>query len=236
MNGLFLAASGAASQLQALDISAHNLANSGTPGFRRFELVADAVSKAPSPFEYAAVEASTPRLDMAQGPLRDTGNPLDIAVVGPGFIRVQGPDGEAYTRDGQLQVSSDGALLAAGYPVMRDGGGSITLPAGDITIAADGSITVNGQPNARIGIADPKGAAMTPAGGSLYRSAEGDPLPASETGTEIRQGFLEDSGGNPITGVVEMLRIMRGYESAMRAVQTIDQSQEKTIQALTVNA
>ncbi len=159
-----------------------------------------------------------------------------MAVVGPGFIRVQGPQGEAYTRDGQLQLSPDGTLLAAGHPVVSQGGDPITVPASDIMIAADGSITVNGQPNARIGIADPKGAVMTPAGGSLYRGADGDPLPAAETGTEIRQGFLEDSGGNPITGVVEMLSIMRGYESAMRAVQTIDQSQERTIQALTLRA
>ena len=236
MNGLFLAASGAASQLQALDISAYNLANASTPGFRRFALVADAVSKAPSPYEYAAVEASAPRLDMAQGPLRDTGNPLDVAVAGPGFIRVQGPQGEAYTRNGQLELSPDGTLLAAGHPVVSEGGDPITVPAGDIMIAADGSITVNGQPTARIGLADPKGATIAPAGGSLYRSADGERLPAAETGSELRQGFLEDSGGNPITGVVEMIRIMRGYESAMRAVQTIDQSQERTIQALTLRA
>ncbi len=76
MNGLFLAASGAASQVQALDISAYNLANASTPGFRRFELEAQAVSSAPSPYEYAAVPASAPPLDMSQGPLRETGNPL----------------------------------------------------------------------------------------------------------------------------------------------------------------
>jgi flagellar basal-body rod protein FlgF len=235
MNGLFVAASGAASQVEALDISAHNLANGGTPGFRRFELAVQAVAQAPSPYQYAAAPASAPPLDMSQGPLRDTGNPLDVAVVGSAFIRVQTPNGEAYTRNGQLEVSPDGTLLAAGQPVVSEGGGVITLPAGAVTIAADGSITVNNQPNARIGMADPQGVTLNPIGSSLYGTAGGEQLPAA-TASQLRQGFLEQSGGDPITGVVDMMRIMRGYESAINAVHTIDQSQQHTIQTFTLQA
>jgi len=236
MNGLFVAASGVASQLEALDISSHNLANAGTPGFRRFELAAQAVAQAPSPYQYAAVPASAPALDMSQGPLRETGNPLDVAVVGSAFIRVQTSDGgEAYTRDGQLAVSPEGTLLAAGQPVVSEGGGLITLPAGPISIAADGSITVNNQPSARIGLADPQDATLNPTGGSLYVAAGGEQLPAA-TGSQLRQGFLEESGGDPVTGVIDMMRIMRGYESAINAVHSIDQSQEHAIQTFTLQA
>ncbi len=235
MNGLFVAASGAASQLEALDISAHNLANGGTPGFRRFELAAQAVAQAPSPYQYAAVEASAPALDMAQGPLRNTGNPLDVAVVGSGFIRVQTPNGEAYTRNGQLELSPDGTLLAAGQPVAAEGGGVITLPAGPISIAPDGSISVNNQPSARIAIADPAGATLNPIGTSLYGTADGEELPAA-TSSQLRQGYLEESGSDPISGVVDMMRIMRGYESAINAVHTIDQSEDRTIQTFTLQA
>jgi len=235
MNGLFVAASGAASQLEALDISAHNLANGGTPGFRRFELAAQAVAEAPSPYEYAAVPASTPELDMSQGPLRNTGNPLDVAVVGSAFIRVQTPNGEAYTRNGQLEVSPDGTLLAAGQPVVNEGGGAITLPPGPISIAADGSITVNNQPNARISMADPQGVTLNPIGSSLYSAAGGEELPAA-TASQLRQGFLEQSGSDPVTGVVDMMRIMRSYESAINAVHAIDQSQDRTIQTFTLQA
>jgi len=235
MNGLFVAASGAASQLEALDISAHNLANAGTPGFRRFELAAQAVSAAPSPYEYAAVSSSAPPIDMSQGPLRNTGDPLDVAVVGKAFIRVQTPNGEAYTRDGQLAVSPEGTLLAAGQPVLSDNGGLITLPAGRITIAGDGSIAVNNQPVARIGLADPQAATLSPAGGSLYVAAGGEPLPA-DTNSQLRQGFLEQSGGDPVTGVIGMMQVMRGYESAINAVKTIDESQQHAIQTFTLQA
>jgi len=234
MNGLFVAASGAASQVQALDITAHNMANGSTPGFRRFELAAQAVSEAPSPYEYASVPASAP-LDMSQGPLRNTGNPLDVAVVGSGFIRVQTPNGEAYTRNGQLEVSPDGTLLAAGQPVLSDGGGTITLQPGTVAIANDGTISVNNQTSGRIGIADPQGATLNPIGSSLYGTADGETLPAASQ-SQLHQGFLEDSGGDPITGVVDMMRIMRGYESAINAVHTIDQSEDRTIQTFTLQA
>ncbi|MGD0072849.1 MAG: flagellar hook basal-body protein [Candidatus Binataceae bacterium] len=235
MNGLFVAASGAASQLDALDISTHNLANGGTPGFRRFELAAQAVEQGSSPYQYAAVEAAAPTLDMSQGPVRNTGNPLDVAVVGPAFIRVQTANGEAYTRNGQMEVSPDGTLLAAGQPVLGDGGGTITLQAGTVAIALDGSISVNSQPIGRIGMADPTGATLNPAGSSLYATADGEPLPAATT-SQLRQGYVEQSGSDPIAGVFDVMRIMRGYESAINAVHAIDESQDRTIQALTLQA
>ncbi|HTY54024.1 MAG TPA: flagellar hook basal-body protein [Candidatus Binataceae bacterium] len=235
MNGLYLAASGAASKVEALNISAHNMANSGTPGFRRFELAPQAVEQAPSPYQYASVPAS-PTLDMAQGPLRNSGGPLDVAVVGSGFIRVQTDNGgEAYTRNGQLEMTQDGALLAAGQPVMSASGGTITLPAGPITIAGDGSISVNGQLTTKISIADPQGATLVPIGSSLYGSSSDDPLPEA-TDSQLRQGFLEESGGNPITEATNMVSIMRSYESAINAVHTIDDTQQRAIQTFTLQA
>jgi len=234
MNGLFVAASGAASQVEALDLSAQNLANGATPGYRRFELAAQAVAEAPSPYQYASTPTSPP-LDMSQGPLRNTGNPLDVAVVGSGFIRVQTPNGEAYTRNGQLQLTPEGTLLAAGQPVVSDNGGTITLPAGAIAIASDGSITVDNQPTSRIGIADSQGVTLSSIGSSLYSAANGEELPAATT-AKLRQGFLEESGGDSVTGVVDMMRIMRDYESAINAVHTIDESQEHAIQTFTLQA
>src|SRR5271166_4132576 len=135
MNALYLAASGAASQLAGLGVAASNLANLATPGFRRLLNIVQSVGGNGSPFQYATSD-TTPPLDLARGPINATGNPLDVAVSGPAFIAVQTPNGPAYTRDGELQLAPDGTLLAAGQPVeSAGGGGPIKLPAGPITIA-----------------------------------------------------------------------------------------------------
>jgi flagellar basal-body rod protein FlgF len=246
MNGLYLAASGAASQLAALDVTTNNLVNAGVPGYRRFIQVMRAVSGNSSPYQFAEVSPPT-QLDLKQGPLYPTGDPLDIAISGPAFIAVQTPDGPAYTRNGQLQRTPDGELLAAGQPVLRDAGGSapvassgsetINLPAGIISIGGDGSISVNGLPIAKIQLGDATGVEMVPAGASLYKSQDGNPLPPPPALTNIvRQGFLEGSTGSAIRGMVGMTGIMRNYEGAMRAVQAIDDDQNHAIQAFTLSA
>lgn len=236
MNAIYLAASGAASVLCALDTSANNLANANTPGFRRFLPVMQSVAGGQSPYDYAAVGA-TARIDMAQGPLQATNNPLDLAITGPAFLAVQGPGGLAYTRNGELQVSADGTLLAAGYPVMSTGGAPISIPPGAVMIGGDGSLSVNGQPVAQLMLADPSGIAMIPAGGSLYRAqADATLPPAAPASSQLHQGYLEQATGSETGTMIGMMDAMRGYESAMKAVAAIDSNQNQAIQAFTLNA
>jgi flagellar basal-body rod protein FlgF len=236
MNGLYLAASGAASQLAALDLTTINLANSSVPGYRRFVQVMRSVRGNGSPYQFASVGIAA-RVDAAQGPIYATGNPLDIAITGPAFIAVQTPSGPAYTRNGQLQRSADGTLLAAGQPVLGSDDAAISLPAGTTTIGGDGSISVDGLPVAQIQLGDATGMAMLPAGASLYKSQDGNPLPAPLTlNNLVRQGFLEGAAGGTIGGMVSMTGIMRNYEAAMRAIQAMDDDQNRAIQAFTLSA
>src|SRR5262249_53574263 len=114
MNGLFLAASGAASLLDGLGTAADNLANLNTPGFRAFQNVIEAVNGNGTPYQYAA--SAPPAINLAQGPMQATGDPMNIAVSGPAFMQVQTPNGVAYTRNGTLAIASDGTLTASGYP------------------------------------------------------------------------------------------------------------------------
>jgi flagellar basal-body rod protein FlgF len=247
VNGLYLAASGAASQLAALGITTNNLANASVPGYRRFVQVMRAVSGNGSPYQFAEVSPTT-QIDLKQGPVYSTGNPLDIAITGSAFIAVQTPNGLAYTRNGQLEKAPDGELLAAGQPVVRAGeesagtdsnagGGTITLPAGVTSIGGDGSISVDGVPVAKIQFGDATGAAMVPAGSSLYKPQDANPLPPPPALTNlVRQGFLEGSTGSAIRGMVGMTGIMRNYEGTMRAVQAIDDNENRAIQAFTLSA
>jgi flagellar basal-body rod protein FlgF len=234
MNGLYLAASGAAAGLQTLDFVTSNLANLSTPGFRRILAATQAVTGNGSPYEYAETPA-TASIDMHQGPLQATGNPLDVAITGSGFLVVQTPDGYAYTRNGELQVSETGELMAAGAPVVGEGGGTITLTPGTISVGGDGTINVNGQPRGRIALADPSGLTLTPIGQGLYRPAGGAVLPLGGVG-QFHQGFVERSTGSEVAQMVSMMSVSRSYESSMKAVQVIDENHSRTIDAFTLNA
>jgi flagellar basal-body rod protein FlgF len=236
MNALFLAASGAESQLAGLGVAASNLANLATPGFRRLLNVVQSVSGHGSAFEFAASDA-TPPLDMAQGPISATGNPLDVALTGPAFIAVQTPQGPAYTRNGELQLAPDGTLLAADQPVLGAGGAPLRLPAGPISIASDGSVSVAGTPAGRIALADPSGVTMVPLGGGLYKPADDSTLPpAVGSASQVHQGSLETSAGSAVGEMVALMNASRNYEAAMNSVKSIDQNSDRAAQAFTLTA
>jgi len=235
MNGLYLAASGAASMLGGLSSVADNLANLSTPGFRRMLNEVESVTGGGTPYQYA-LGSQAPVIDTSQGPLRGTNNPMDIAITGSAFMVVQTPNGDFYTRNGTLAVSPDGTLTAAGYPVLNPTGGTIQIKEpGTLVVGGDGSVSLNGTPVGQIAMVESAGTQMAPLGASLYRTANGETLPPA-TSSQIHQGFLEGSTGNEITEVTSMLGMMRSYESSMKAVHEIDSSQGEAIQAFTLNA
>jgi flagellar basal-body rod protein FlgF len=234
LNGLYLAASGAASQLGGLGTAADNLANLNTPGFRRFQSVIEAVNGNGTPYQFAAGTPAT--IDLMQGPMQSTGDPLNVALSGPGFMEVQTPHGVAYTRNGTLEIASDGTLTASGYPLLNQTGAPINLgKGGNLVIGDDGSVSLSGIPSGQIALGDPTGITMVPAGASIYRTATGETLPAASN-SQLHQGFLEGSAGSEMGTMVSMLSMMRNYDAAMKAVHSIDTNQSQAIQAFTMTA
>jgi flagellar basal-body rod protein FlgF len=234
LNGLYLAASGAASQLEGLGAIADNLSNLTTPGFRRFQNVVESVNGNGTPYQYAA--NSPQSIDLSQGPMQSTGNPMDVALSGPGFMTVQTPTGTAYTRDGTLQLQSDGTLTAAGFPLLNQSGQTINVGrGGNVIIGTDGSLNINGLPSGQIAMVDPTGAQMLPAGASLYRTTGGEVLPPA-TNSQMHQGYLEGSAGSEMGTMVSMLGMMRNYDASMKAMHAIDTNQSQAIQTFTLTA
>ena len=149
---IYLAMAGAKATLQRQDVLANNLANASTTGFRAEMTAFRAVpvlGDGASTRVYAI--ESTPGYSAEPGPVAATGRNMDVAMKGQAWLAVQGRDGtEAYTRNGSLDVDSEGLLVTrSGLPVMGDGG-PITVPAnGQVLIGADGSVTAtvgNGRP------------------------------------------------------------------------------------------
>ena len=142
---LYLSMAAAKNTLQAQSVNSHNLANVSTNGFRAdlFRFVSMPSSGAEFDSRIYALP-ETPGVSFESGSLQQTGNALDIAIEGEGFMAILSADGsEAYTRAGNLRVTRAGLLETGnGYPVMGNGGPILIPPAENIEIGSDGTITI----------------------------------------------------------------------------------------------
>ncbi len=218
---LYTAASGMVAGEQTLDLVTGNLANVRTPGYRPdrplFSTYLSAVTAAHVPGGKPAAPrevtmASAWRSD-EMGALHETRAPFDVAINGPGWYRIATPNGERLTRAGNFSRGNDGRLVTQqGYAVLDETGKPITLPEGtNVTIVPDGSVAVDGNPVARIGLAQAKAQDLSREGETLWRSnAPIVPLPAQDT--DVRQGFIEESAVNATTELVNMIQAQRMYE------------------------
>jgi len=217
---------------------AHNIANLQTTGFKQILTTRQAYA-AQRVSEYNGDTAALVRgldgsleqgllipkeiVDFSQGVLQITDRPLDMALEGDGFFRIQTQDGERYTRDGSFHRDSLGRLVNRdGHFVLGDTGQPLTLPPGPVSVSADGVVAAAGQIVGRLGLATfADSAGLIRENGNLYR-AEGPALPA--TNLRVQQGYLEGSNVDENTQMLEMMRVMRLYEASQRSLQTQDQT------------
>lgn len=252
IRSLWIAKTGLESQQTNMDVISNNLANVNTTGFKRSRAVFEDLmyqtlrqpgaqvgenNRLPSGLQIGtgARTVATERIH-AQGNLKETGNSMDIAIQGRGFLQVEMPDGSlAYTRDGSLQVDQNGQLVTAGgYPIQP----TINIPENSlsITIGRDGVVSVT-QPGATgAGVAvgqielatfvNPQGLQST--GENLYieTDASGPPnsaQPGIDGAGLVRQHYTETSNVNVAEELVNMITTQRAYEMNSKAVQTSDQ-------------
>ena len=221
---------------------AHNLANAVTTGFRAEEhrLRAVPVVSQALPTRVFAVEASIAD-DFTPGPLTHTGRSLDVAVQGQGWIALAMPDGsEAYTRNGNLEVSVNGLLQTrAGIPVQGDGGPISIPPDNEVNISKDGVISLKSSSGAQnvvtqvgtIKVANPPEAELVRGADGLFRlrgggAAEADP------NAQLASGFLEGSNVNVVDQLVSMISLARQYETQLKLLSTAEQNDRSAAQLL----
>jgi flagellar basal-body rod protein FlgF len=212
--GLYIAASGMLAEQVRQDQIANDLANSATPGYKADRttqtsfnslLLSNSVTGQTVGAQSTAVEVDKVTTDFTPQPARDTGEPLDFAIVGEGFFAVRTPQGTAYTRNGQFMPDAQGRLVTAqGDPVLGRGGTPLT-------VGADG--TVDPRRLEVVGLNNPR-----KSGDSLVTGT-----PAGTRGVgQVRSGALEGSGANATTAMVDMISSMRAFEAGQKVIQTID--------------
>ena len=253
IRGIYTAAAGMMSQQVQQDNVADNLANVSTAGFKHrsasFQefptmLLNKMTSEAGETGSIgelslgSAVHATAINFD--QGTLRQTGNPLDLAIEGEGFFAVQRPDGQVgYTRNGQFTLNGEGVLVTReGYLALGPGNSPIAVP----TTASRVQIDQNGFISAETeGLRTEVGKVqlytfsekkeMQRLGDSVYLPKEGDaPIEAApgEAGT-IQQGFVEQSNVNAVGELIQSMTGLRTYEVLQKNIQMHNQTLQKLV-------
>jgi flagellar basal-body rod protein FlgF/flagellar basal-body rod protein FlgG len=234
-SGFYAACTALMARTSALDAIANDLANTNTTGFRgqedTFGSVMAAAGAQPNNLlnqatnNYGILGQTT--LNLTQGPLTRTGNPLDVAIEGSGFFTVQTANGPMYTRDGAFKVSASGQLVTASGDAVLGTQGVIQLPQGPVSISPDGTISSNGALVSKLAVVEfPPGTAIESAGNTYYSAPAGTARPAVDS--QLQQGSIEDSNVNPITSVVALINAQRSAEQMRHALTMFDSQMNKT--------
>jgi len=248
---LWAAKTGLDAQQTQMTVTANNLANVNTTGFKKSRAVFDDLlyqnlsqvgantsqnTLAPTGLNLGTgVRVVATEKNYTQGSLNNTGNSLDIAIQGQGFFQVLQPSGQvAYTRDGSFQLNAQGQLVtAAGYQVQP----AITIPTGaqSITIGSDGTVTVAlaGQSTPQTvgtlqmaNFINPAGLQDIGGNLSVESASSGTPVtgnPGLNGNGTLLQGSVESSNVDVVEELVNMIETQQAYEMNSRAVETTDQ-------------
>jgi flagellar basal-body rod protein FlgF len=247
-NTTYVALSLARAMQRDLDVTANNIANANTAGFKAERIIfssylhPDDGQEVGSGTNFVVDQGSY--LDRTQGAMTRTDNPLDVAVKGDAFLSYRTTEGQtAYGRDGQLTLDRDGYLVTlSGNRVLDDGGADISIPpgAGDIKIGVDGTIASDETGVlGKIGMFDlPDVQSYLRLGNSMLippNGAESQARPA--VGSELQQGSIELSNVAPITEVTRLMMIQKAYDRAVKMMTNEDDLKKDFLRRLgTVSA
>ena len=224
---------------RAMDITANNIANSSTAGFKpdRPAYTTDYERKAhheDGPRRVAFVDDWAVGRDFSVGALEQTGRPLDVALRSEGFFAIQRGDDILFTRDGRFAIDPDGRLTtAAGNAVLDDGDAEIFIPASaPVKISQNGTVEAGGAQIARLQIAvfdDPR--RLQKQGDGLFTAAEDLAFDIADE-PDVRQGYVERSGVQSVLEVTRMIEISRAYQSVARLIKDQEDLQRRAVDKL----
>jgi flagellar basal-body rod protein FlgF len=214
-------------------VIANNIANANSTAFKAERPLFETVPVRQQGQLYEFVQDNGIVRSLNTGRLRETGNPMDVAISGKGFFAVETPAGTRYTRNGSLRLSEDGRLVTAdGHSVLDERGQPITLdPAdGKPVIAEDGTVSTAQGAVGRLRVMQFENEQrMRKVSTALYAS-EDEPKPAPAV--QIRQGMIEDSNVEPVLEMTEMIEVARSYQAAQRLIETEHERERKAIERL----
>lgn len=248
IRGIYTSASGMLADQKRLDVIANNLANVSTTGYKRDTTVSQSfpdllISRIHDSQQQAAPTVGRLNIGtfvantatrLTTGSLRQTGNPLDVAIAGDGFFAVNTPQGVRYTRQGNFVQNEQGVLVTQeGFEVLVNGA-PVTAAAGALTIDNQGEVTADGNVLGRLDVVSSRDlGAMRKEGNNLWAQAGAGETSALVSPAEgngqymLKVGFLESSNVEAVTEMVDMMVVMRSFEANQKALQAQDETLQK---------
>ena len=239
--GLYAAVSGSMVQEKRMEILSNNLANVNTSGFKEDRpifrefynkvqntiMLTDTASQGSSmlaqKMNMGYLTFSGVKTDFSAGDMKYTGNPLDVAINGPGFFVVDTPRGELYTRMGNFSLNDKGELVTHEGYTLKGKGKSIKIEGTEITIDRKGAVTVDKVEVDTLKLVDFEDyTALRKVGDNLFEDSGGNVRKADEC--EIKHRTLELSNINIVKEMVKMIDVLRLYESYQKVIQSLDET------------
>jgi flagellar basal-body rod protein FlgF len=197
------------------EMTANNLANVSSEGFKADRMTAHLEAGASTP-------TPVTQMDLSQGSFRETGRPLDLALDGQGYFVVHTARGERLTRGGGFRLDGTGTLTDPhGDPVLGQRG-PVVITGGTVEVHADGTVVVDGRPVDQLRLEtvnDPL--TLRKEGGGQLR-AQGATTPAGPDALRVRQGAIEESNLDAIHGMVDLVTIQRAYTANINVLRAMD--------------
>jgi len=222
-----------------LDVVANNVANINTTGFKASDLLfEDYLMPVARDNDFAGLDRTVHYTqdwatvhDLTAGAIEQTGNELDVALMGDGFLTVDTPNGPRYTRSGALAINAEGILVDLnGNPVLGNSG-PIAFDDSDVDIVfgADGSVSTNNGNKGLLAIAEFADPQILSREGDNYFAG---PAPDAAVNTRVMQGAIERSNVSGVTEITTMIGIQRAYQSLANLMQKQDELRGTAIQRL----
>jgi len=228
-SGIYVGMSGAVAQEHALDVVANNLANTNTAGFRAGRLSFE--ESLTQSQQMVQVDLAATGFDKTPGIVRTTDNPLDVALVGDGYLAVETRQGLRFTRAGALRIDDQGALVTMdGSRVMGVDKEPIYAPPDvfDVYIENDGTVVGEGQELGRMAVVSLDPASIAREGSSLYTGR----VVGGRPDVEFLSGSLEQANFNAVRGMVDLVEISRLHDAQHRALEAYKQIEQRAARDL----
>jgi len=240
MDTIAMIESGMQSDVQRLHVISQNLANLSTTGFKR-EV---AVTRAFNDYLHGGVNGTglqatgyaqpvvTTTTDQSAGPLKYSSNPLDVAVEGDGYMVVAAPWGEAYTRQGSLQIDATGRLVTSGGLAVLGTSGEIHLSGSTPRIDQEGNVYDGTQLVDRLRVVQaPDPSTLVRVGSGLFANeASGSIVEA--TNYRMRQGYTEAANVVSMHEMIKMIETVRHFEASQKLARGYDDMLDRAINLL----
>lgn len=227
LKSILYSQSGLESNARSLDVISNNLANANSVGFKRSIVFNQTLKNAN---EQSSRETLPNELvDFTQGKLRETGNPLSVALVGEGFFTVQSDQGTFFTRQGNFTLNNEGYLTTETGDFIVGEAGPIRIDQ-DFTIQEDGAIMSKGSIVDYFEIVKFKNPQqLRRVGNGYFKSADNAILEKVTDQVQVKSGYLEDSNVNTLEEMVNMIEVYRQFEANQKALRTQDESLDKAV-------